>query len=66
METWQPRTFILVGFLLVLTGFVLPFLMMLHIVETTFFLSFVSWGATASGLFLGLIGSVRYVRAKKK
>jgi hypothetical protein len=66
MSTWHPRTIILVGFFLVLLGVVLPFLMILHIIETTFFLSFVSWGSTASGLFLGLIGSARYVRWKKE
>ncbi len=66
MSTWQPITFILVGFFLVLLGVVLPFLMVIHVIENTFFLSFVSWGATASGLFLGLIGSTRYVRLNKK
>lgn len=57
---------ILVGFLLVLLGFVLPFLMTLHIVTPTYFLSFLSWGSTVGGLFLGLIGAANYVGSQKK
>ena len=62
----HPKRTILIGFFLVLLGFVLPFLMMLQIVETTFFLSFLSWGSTTSGLFLGLLGAATHVRRQKK
>jgi hypothetical protein len=60
-----PKRLILIGFFLALLGFVLPFLMTLHILKTTFFLSFVSWGSTTGGLFLGLIGAANYVRSQK-
>ena len=66
MESVNPKRLIVIGFFLVLLGFVLPLLMVLRIVETTYFLSFVSWGSTASGLFLGLIGAAQHVRLRKK
>ena len=66
MESVNPQRMIVIGFFLVLLGFVLPLLMVLQVVETTYFLSFVSWGSTASGLFLGLIGAAQYVRLRKK
>lgn len=61
----SPLKIILIGFALVVLGVVLPFLMVLHILESTFFLNFLSYGASIAGLFLGLIGSAYYVRLKK-
>jgi hypothetical protein len=46
----------LIGFLLVLTGVVLPFLMVLHVLPSTFLLNFLAYGAAVSGLMIGLIG----------
>lgn len=62
----HPQRLILLGFVLVLLGFVLPFLMVLQLVETTFFLSFFSWGSTTTGLILGVIGATQFVRFRKK
>ena len=62
----SPLKIILIGFALVVLGVVLPFLMVLHILESTFFLNFFSYGASLVGLFLGLIGSAYYVRLNKK
>jgi hypothetical protein len=41
----DPRLILFIGFLLVVTGVVLPYLMVLHIIEATLFLSFLSYGA---------------------
>ncbi|MCS7010460.1 MAG: hypothetical protein N2049_03075 [Anaerolineales bacterium] len=57
---------IVIGFILVTLGMVLPFLMVMQIVRTTFFLSFLSYSATVVGLFLGFIGSATYVRLHQK
>jgi hypothetical protein len=65
MIATHPKRLILLGFFLVLLGFVLPFLMTLHLVKPTFFLGFISWGSTVGGLFLGLIGAASYVRTRK-
>ena len=61
----QPKNLILFGFFLVLMGFVLPFLMVLQLLETTFFLSFLSWGGTTTGLILGVTGGAQYVRTRR-
>lgn len=65
MNRVHPRNFILLGFVLVLLGFVLPFLMVLRIVEASFLLSFLSYGASVTGLLLGLIGAAWYVRINR-
>ena len=56
---------ILIGFVLVVVGAVLPFLMVMRVVEPTFFLSFLSYGASMIGLFLGFIGATMYVRERR-
>jgi len=62
----HPRAIILIGFVLVLLGAVLPFLMVLRIIEPTFPLSFFSFGAGVAGLLLGVVGAAYYVRLHKK
>jgi hypothetical protein len=62
----HPRAIILIGFVLVLLGAVLPFLMVLRIIEPTFPLSFFSFGASVAGLFLGLVGAAYYIRGNRK
>ncbi|GAB4152469.1 MAG: hypothetical protein Fur0021_17300 [Candidatus Promineifilaceae bacterium] len=57
----RPLKLVLIGFLLVLLGAVLPFLMVIRIVEPSFLLSFISYGASVGGLFLGVIGAASYV-----
>ena len=64
MKTLSPKTPLVVGFFLTLAGVVLPFLMVIHVLESTFFLNFFSFGAQVVGLFLGMIGSVMYIRVK--
>jgi hypothetical protein len=62
----SPLRIILIGFVLVVLGVVLPFLMVLHILESTFFLNFFSYGSSLFGLILGIIGAAMYIRIKKK
>jgi hypothetical protein len=62
----QPWKIILIGFLLVLLGFLVPFLMVIDIIEANLLLSFLSHGASVAGLFLGLIGAASYVRLGKR
>ena len=61
----KPIYFILIGGALVLAGAVLPFLMVLQIIETTFWLSFLIYGASVVGLFLGMWGAFSYVRIER-
>jgi hypothetical protein len=62
----HPKRLILIGFFLVLAGAVLPFLMVIQVLESTFFLNFFSFGATMAGLLLGMVGAATYVRIKKE
>lgn len=56
---------ILIGGTLALMGVVLPLLMVIKVLPSTFFLSFLSHGASVSGLFLGIIGVAWHVRDRK-
>jgi multisubunit Na+/H+ antiporter MnhC subunit len=58
MKKQKAFGLIAVGFFLVLLGAVLPFLMVLKILESTFFLNFFSYGAQVTGVVLGLVGVV--------
>ena len=62
----QPWKIIVIGFLLVLLGFLIPLLMVINVIEANLFLSFLSHGASVAGLFLGLIGAASYVRLGKR
>jgi hypothetical protein len=66
MQHLSPLQIILIGLFLVVLGVVLPFLMVLHVLTSTFFLNFFSYTASLVGLILGIIGASRYVRLKKK
>ena len=61
-----PWGLIVIGFLLSLTGVMLPFLMVLRVLPSTFFLNFFAYGASILGLFLGIIGASYYVRRNRK
>jgi hypothetical protein len=53
----SPRAIIFIGFILVLLGFLLPLLMVVDVLESTYFLNFFSFTASLIGLFLGMIGT---------
>lgn len=61
-----PWGLILIGFLLVVLGMVLPFLMVIRMIPSTFFLNFFSYGISLIGLFLGIIGASQYVGRRGK
>jgi hypothetical protein len=58
IDRWNPITVLLAGFALLLVGFALPALMILQMLPSTFFLNFLSYGASFVGLMLGFIGSI--------
>ena len=61
----SPRFLLILGLILMLLGILLPFLMVIHVLPSSFALNFFSWGASVVGLALGMIGVVTYVRIKK-
>ena len=62
----HPRLLLSLGLILMLLGVILPFLMLIRVLESTFFLNFFSWGASVGGLFLGIIGVATWVRMRKE
>jgi hypothetical protein len=60
MTRTSPKKLIAIGFILVLIGFIVPLLMVGKIIETSFALGFISYGASVVGLFLGLLGAAAY------
>jgi hypothetical protein len=61
----SPRFLLGVSIVLMLLGIVLPFLMVIHVLASTFFLNFFSWGASVAGLAFGTIGFAMYTREKR-
>ena len=61
----SPRFLLSFGVVLMLLGIVLPFLMVIKVLESTFFLNFFSWGASVAGLAFGTIGFAMYSRGKR-
>jgi hypothetical protein len=67
MKLSRSTRLLLIGFVCVSLGFVLPLLMVLHILESTFFLNFFSYTASVVGLFLGIIGvSEQFITSRRK
>jgi hypothetical protein len=62
----KPRTLLFTALGLLLFGWVMPFLMVIHVVESTFFLNFLSWGASVGGLYLGVMAVAGLVRRRNK
>jgi hypothetical protein len=58
--------FIIIGFFMVLAGAVLPFLIVMDILPSTFWLNIVAYLVSVCGLFLGIIGIATYVGEKRK
>jgi len=62
-----PRALLAIAIMLLLFGCVMPFLMVIQVVESTLFLNFLSFGAAVLGLFLGVAGITAYrIKNKKK
>jgi hypothetical protein len=61
----SPLYLILYGFFLLLFGFLLAFAMVVRVIEAGFLFSFLSYGASLSGLILGLLGAVSYVQRRR-
>jgi hypothetical protein len=62
----SPRFLLVFGMILMLMGIALPFLMVIRMLESTFFLNFLSWGASVTGLSFGTIGFAMQAKGKKQ
>lgn len=62
----SPRFLIALGLALMLSGIIIPFLMILKILPLGLGLSFLSWGASVAGLALGTIGVAMWVSTRRE
>ena len=56
----HPQRLLILAAVLLLFGVILPFLMVIHVVQSTFFLNFLSFTASMLGSLLGFIGIALY------
>jgi len=61
----SPPVLLVLSIVLMLLGIILPFLMVIQVLESTFFLNFFSWGASVAGLAFGTIGFALWSRGRK-
>ena len=61
-----PTQFLVIGFLLVTYGMVMPWLMVLQILEKTFFLNCTSFTASFTGVIFGVVGISTYFRENRR
>jgi len=62
----SPATLLALGFVLILAGFLLPFLMVLRVLESSLTLNFSAYGASLVGLVLSLYGVSHYSRSRDR
>jgi hypothetical protein len=66
MRTIRGEYLILIGFVMVLLGAILPFLMVMQILTSTIFLNFLSYTLSVAGLILGIMGSAYVVSYRRR
>jgi len=58
MNRFSPRQLMFFGFVLLLIGVILPFVMVLRLIEPTLLLNFIAYFSSLFGLLIGLSGVV--------
>lgn len=66
MSRLSPAQLVWIGFALLVAGVVLPFLMVIRVLESTLLLNFVAYIASVSGLLIGMIGLLIHTRARRR
>jgi type IV secretory pathway TrbL component len=66
MTKIQPNKLLIVAFVLLLIGVVLPFLMVIKIIENSFLISFISYASSISGMVIGSIGAMMLSVSRRK
>jgi hypothetical protein len=67
MIRMTPKQMIWIGgTLLFLSGAVIPLLMVVKILPSSFLLGIISYAFSISGMFMGLIGAFSYVKQKRQ
>ncbi|MBM3190974.1 MAG: hypothetical protein FJZ90_19930 [Chloroflexi bacterium] len=58
----SPLAIIILGFVLVILGVIIPLLMVLKMLPVGFLLCFLAFASSVAGVLLGVIGASRVVR----
>jgi len=66
MKFFTPARMLIIGSICVVMGVVLPLLMVVKILESTFFLNFFSYTIGMIGTFLGIAGAAMYVKYNRR
>lgn len=66
MSLLTPTRMLIIGFILVMAGVVLPFLMVTQVLESTLFLNFFSYFISLIGVILGGFGATMMVRTNRR
>lgn len=61
-----PLQMILIGSALLVLGVLIPLLMVLKLIPSSLWLSFLSYAGSVVGMFMGFIGALTYTKYKKK
>lgn len=65
MRIFSSIGLMVIGFILLISGFAMPFLMMIKVIEPTFPLVFFAYMASVGGLIIGVVGSALFVRERQ-
>lgn len=57
MKKAHPNFTILIGFFLVMMGFIIPVMIIMKYLPSTFFLNFLAYACSVAGLMMGIIGA---------
>lgn len=62
----SPKKMMIIGTLLMIIGVVLPMLMVIKMIPSTFLLSFISYGASLAGMVMAFVGLFTYITFNRK
>lgn len=63
--TSQTVLYLVIALILLVMGVAIPFLILLQMLESTFFLNFLAFGSSMAGLFLGIFTVMLYTRERR-
>jgi hypothetical protein len=66
LDRLTPAKILLIAFGLLLAGWILPVLMVMQIIPSTYFLNFFSYTAQLLGTILGFIGTLSIIRRSRR
>lgn len=62
MKFLTPGRMLVIGFIFVLAGVVLPFLMIMKVIESTIFMNFFAYTLSLIGIIIGGFGASMFVK----